>query len=166
LSASELEAYLPAMSGGNLPALVPGSEHRSDSDFSNEREILYKVLFDMKRDMNDLKKLVLDMLQDGGDLNLKGENAQIIRNLYNGESELIKPSAAPAPMAYASRHDEHAIEDTEEFVEESLSLEDKEKELIEKALEKHGGRRKNAAQELGISERTLYRKIKEYAING
>jgi transcriptional regulator with PAS, ATPase and Fis domain len=106
------------------------------------------------------------MLQHGGDLNLKGENAEIIQNLYNGESEIIKPSASPAPMSYAPRHDDHSIEDTEEFIEESLSLEDKEKELIEKALEKHGGRRKNAAQELGISERTLYRKIKEYAING
>ena len=69
-------------------------------------------------------------------------------------------------MTYPSHRDDEAIEDTEEFVEESLSLEDKEKELIEKALEKHGGRRKNAAHELGISERTLYRKLKEYAIKG
>jgi transcriptional regulator with PAS, ATPase and Fis domain len=165
LNADDLRKYLPSHAGQNLPALI-GNEHRSDSSFSSEREILYKVLFDMKSDMNDLKKLVLEMLQHGGDLNLKGENAEIIQNLYNGESEIIKPSASSAPMSYAPRHDDHSIEDTEEFIEESLSLEDKEKELIEKALEKHGGRRKNAAQELGISERTLYRKIKEYAING
>jgi transcriptional regulator with PAS, ATPase and Fis domain len=165
LNADDLRKYLPSHAGQNLPALI-GNEHRSDSSFSSEREILYKVLFDMKSDMNDLKKLVLEMLQHGGDLNLKGENAEIIQNLYNGESEVIKSSASPAPMSYAPRHDDHSIEDTEEFIEESLSLEDKEKEFIEKALEKHGGRRKNAAQELGISERTLYRKIKEYAING
>lgn len=165
LNADDLRKYLPSHAGQNLPALV-GNDHRSDASFSSEREILYKVLFDMKSDMNDLKKLVLEMLQHGGDMNLKGENAEIIQNLYNGESEIIKPSTTPAPMSYAPRHDDHSIEDTEEFIEESLSLEDKEKELIEKALDKHGGRRKNAAQELGISERTLYRKIKEYAING
>ena len=165
LNAEDLRKYLPSHAGQNLPALI-GNDHRSDTSFSSEREILYKVLFDMKSDMNDLKKLVLEMLQHGGDLNLKGENAEIIQNLYNGESEIIKPSSTPAPMNYAPRHDDHTIEDTEEFIEESLSLEDKEKELIEKALDKHGGRRKNAAQELGISERTLYRKIKEYAING
>ncbi len=165
LNADDLRKYLPSHAGQNLPALI-GNEHRSDTSFSSEREILYKVLFDMKSDMNDLKKLVLEMLQHGGDLNLKGENAEIIQNLYNGESEVIKPSSTPAPMNYAPRHDDHNIEDTEEFIEESLSLEAKEKELIEKALDKHAGRRKNAAQELGISERTLYRKIKEYAING
>lgn len=165
LNADDLRKYLPSHAGENLPALV-GNDHRSDTSFSSEREILYKVLFDMKSDMNDLKKLVLEMLQHGGDLNLKGENAEIIQNLYSGESEIIKPSTSPAPMNYAPHHHDHTIEDTEEFIEESLSLEDKEKELIEKALEKHGGRRKNAAQELGISERTLYRKIKEYAING
>jgi len=167
LNAEDLLKYLPSHAGQNLPALV-GNDSRSDNNFSSEREILYKVLFDMKSDMNDLKKLVLEMLQHGGDLNLKGENAQIIQNLYDVDNEIIKPASSPSssPVKYPAHHDEHAIEDTEEFIEESLSLEEKEKELIEKALEKHGGRRKNAAQELGISERTLYRKIKEYAING
>jgi transcriptional regulator with PAS, ATPase and Fis domain len=165
LSADDLRKYLPSHAGENLPALI-GNEHRSEPGFSSEREILYKVLFEMKSDMNDLKKLVLEMLQHGGDLNLKGENAQIIQNLYNGESEVIKHPSTPASMDYSPRHHDHTIEDTEEFIEESLSIEDKEKELIEKALDRHGGRRKNAALELGISERTLYRKIKEYAING
>nr|WP_235714388.1 sigma-54 dependent transcriptional regulator [Alkaliflexus imshenetskii] len=166
LDAEQLRQYLPSHAGENLPAIISGSGSGESSSFSSEREILYKVLFDMKRDMNDLKKLVLEMLQHGGDINLKGEHAQIIQNLYDNESEIIKPSASPANVGYSARHDEHAIEDTEEFVEESLSLEEKEIELIEKALERHGGKRKNAARELGISERTLYRKIKEYDING
>jgi transcriptional regulator with PAS, ATPase and Fis domain len=167
LNADDLRKYLPSHAGENLPALVGAEKKSEGASFSSEREILYKVLFDMKSDMNDLKKLVLEMLQHGGDLNLKGENAQIIQNLYNGESEIIKPTQTPAQtVTFAPRHEDHTIEDTEEFVEESLSLEDKEIELIEKALEKHGGKRKNAARELGISERTLYRKIKEYAIDG
>lgn len=167
LSAELLKQYLPSHAGENLPALLGTQEPRGESNFSNEREILYKVLFDMKRDMNDLKKLVLEMLQHGGEVNMQGEHAQIIRNLYNGEGEILKPAAAATPtVAFTPRHDEHTIEDTEEFIEESLSLEEKEKELIEKALEKHNGKRKSAANELGISERTLYRKIKEYDING
>lgn len=167
LSADLLKQYLPSHAGENLPAILGTQEAHKEGGFSNEREILYKVLFDMKHDMNDLKKLVLEMLQNGGDANFKGEHAQIIRNLYDGEGEILKPTAtAPQSVAYAPRHEDHTIEDTEEFVEESLSLEEKEKELIEKALEKHGGKRKNAANELGISERTLYRKIKEYDING
>lgn len=167
LSADLLKIYLPSHAGENLPALLNAKESRQESAFSNEREILYKVLFDMKRDMNDLKKLVLEMLQQGGDINLKGEHAQIIRNLYDGEGEILKPAtASPSAVPFSPRHEAHTIEDTEEFVEESLSLEEKEKELIEKALEKHGGKRKSAANELGISERTLYRKIKEYEIDG
>ncbi len=166
LDAEQLRQFLPSHAGENLPAVISGTASGENSSFSSEREILYKVLFDMKRDMNDLKKLVLEMIQHGGDINLKGEHAQIIQNLYDNESEIIKPSASTSNVVYSARHDEHAIEDTEEFVEESLSLEDKEIELIEKALERHGGKRKNAARELGISERTLYRKIKEYDING
>ncbi|TCO07997.1 sigma-54 interaction domain-containing protein [Natronoflexus pectinivorans] len=168
LTAEVLRRYLPSHAGEHLPAIVE-AEKGKNHDFSNEREILYKVLFDMRRDMNDLKKLVLDMLQHGGDLSLHGDNARIIRKLYDNEGELLKPTAAPAAASTGfspHQHDENEIEDTEEFIEESLSLEDKEIELIEKALEKHGGKRKNAASELGISERTLYRKIKEYGIRG
>ncbi len=165
LSADLLKQYLPSHAGENLPALLGSQKLHDESNFSNEREILYKVLFDMKRDMNDLKKLVLEMLQHGGDINLKGEHAQTIRNLYDGDGEILQPST-PSTVTFKPRRDEHTIEDTEEFVEESLSLEVKEKELIEKALEKHNGKRKIAANELGISERTLYRKIKEFDING
>lgn len=165
LSADDLRKYLPSHAGEHLPAVF-ASESRGDQSFSSEREILYKVLFDMKRDMTDLKKLVLDIIREGGDWHAKGDNARIIQNLYSSEGEIIKAPAPGAAVSYAVPHNSDAIEDTEEFVEESLSLEDKEKELIEKALEKHGGRRKNAAHELGISERTLYRKIKEYEIKG
>jgi transcriptional regulator with PAS, ATPase and Fis domain len=167
LNSEDLRKYLPLHAGENLPALIADDKKSEGSGFSSEREILYKVLFDMKRDMNDLKKLVLEMIQHGGDFNLKGDSAQIIQNLYDIERDVIKPTnAAGSAVNFSPRHNEHTIEDTEEFIEESLSLEDNEIELIEKALEKNGGKRKLAAQELGISERTLYRKIKEYAING
>jgi transcriptional regulator with PAS, ATPase and Fis domain len=167
LSADLLRIYLPSHAGENLPALLGSQKPPGDTSFSNEREILYKVLFDMKRDVTDLKKLVMEMLQHGESFNLQGESAQIIKNLYDGEGEILKPSSpTSASVSFTARHEDHTIEDTEEFVEESLLLEDKEKEMIEKALERHGGKRKNAANELGISERTLYRKIKEYEIIG
>ena len=166
LTADILKQYLPSNAGENLPALVSGGhEGFSDGNYANEREILYKVLFDMKRDMTDLKKLVLDLVQSDGDINFQGEHAQIIRNLYDEDGEIVKKSSKVSSVTISPRHDNDEIEDTEEFVEESLSIEEKEKELIEKALEKHGGKRKNAAKELGISERTLYRKIKEYDVD-
>ena len=163
VSAEMLKTYLPAAMTSNLPALFRGSGEKT---FNSEREILYQVLFDMKRDMNDLKKLVLDLMHDREEIGVKEDNAQIIRKLYqNDKIEVVseKKPAAPIQIDSFSKED---IQDTEEFVEESLSLEDKEIELIWKALEKHNGKRKLAAQELGISERTLYRKIKEYNIEG
>lgn len=155
--------YLPSGGSPQLPAIYQGVDEKT---FASEREILYQVLFDMKKDMNDLKKLVLDLMREGGTPSeFHAENAQIIRNLYHKEAgPVMAESAPPNPIPYepVERHD---IQDTEEFVEESLSLEDKEIELIKKALEKHKGKRKYAARELGISERTLYRKIKEYDID-
>ena len=179
IDAETLATYIPYHIGDNLPALVE-TESAAKTDFSNEREILYKVLFDMKNDMNDLKKLVLEMLQDDACSDVKGEHAQIIKKLYDeGEGALIDSPATPTvatPVAtvatpkiqYSEKqgHDDPMIQDTEEFVEESLSLVDKEIELIKKALAKHNGKRKYAAKDLGISERTLYRKIKEYNIEG
>ena len=120
----------------------------------------------MKKDMNDLKKMVLDMIQSDDLPDFNHEHAQIIQNLYqNSDGEIIK-SSKPQPSAqYVTPSPSgHPIEDMEEFVEESLSLADKEKEMIMKALEKYNGKRKLAAQELGISERTLYRKIKEFEL--
>ncbi len=180
IDAETLASYIPYHIGDNLPALVE-TEHKGAADFSNEREILYKVLFDMKNDMNDLKKLVLEMLQDDECSNVKGEHAQIIKKLYDdGEGALMDtPAVTPTVtqhvtavatpkvrFAEKTEHDDPMIQDTEEFVEESLSLVDKEIELIKKALAKHNGKRKYAAKDLGISERTLYRKIKEYNIEG
>ena len=162
ISADVIRGYLPSDWSKNLPAVLSKSE---GSNFSNEREILYKVLFDMKRDMTDLKKLVLDLMENK-EAPISGDQARIIRNLYNEEDvNLISKDAVSKHIHIDSVEKEH-IEDTEEFIEESLSLEDKEIELIKKALEKHNGKRKYAAQELGISERTLYRKIKEYEIKG
>jgi len=163
-----MSKYLPYHSGDNLPAIIDSSK-KADVDFSTEREILYKVLFDMKKDMNDLKKLVLDMME-GGPLNPQGEHDHIIQKLYQREDgDFVSTSNNVQPVSYAASNaavpDEHSsIQDTEEFIEESLSLADKEIELIKKALDKYNGKRKQAAVELGISERTLYRKIKEYKI--
>ncbi len=155
--------YLPTAEH-HLPALYKGVDEKT---FANEREILYQVLFDMKKDMNDLKKLVHDLMVDGADRpGFHSDNAQIIRKIYQqDEGPLVPETPTQAPMHYNEPISRDDIQDTEEFVEESLSLEEKEIELIKKALHKHNGKRKYAAQELGISERTLYRKIKEYDIN-
>jgi len=158
-----MRSYLPASSSSHLPALYRGVDEKT---FSSEREILYQVLFDMKKDMNDLKKLVLDLMRDGNHpADFQTENAQIIHDLYKKDPGHYVPEPAPANPVQFEQVNREDILDHEEFVEESLSLEDKEIELIRKALEKHKGKRKYAAQELGISERTLYRKIKEYDIN-
>ncbi len=158
-----LRHYLPNEGGQNLPAIL--SRASENQSFANEREILYKVLFDMKKDMNDLKKLVLDLMENR-DAPISGDQAQIIRNLYDSDDTHIPTKEQTHKPIHISHVDKDNIQDTEEFVEESLSLADKEIELIKKALEKHRGKRKYAAQELGISERTLYRKIKEYDIKG
>lgn len=162
ITAEILKNYLPVDASKNLPALFSKTE---ESSFSNEREILYKVLFDMKRDMTELRKLVLDLMESK-DSSGNTDQARIFRNLYENDSNSFV-SKEPVPKhIHIEPVEKENIQDTEEFVEESLSLEDKEIEMINKALEKHKGKRKYAAQELGISERTLYRKIKEYDIKG
>ena len=160
ISVNVLQRYLPALSSKNLPALLSRADERS---FSNEREILYKILFDMKKDMNDLKKLVLDIMENK-ETPISGDQAQIIRNLYDTSEVNLSSTNHSSKSIHLPTIDKDNIQDTEEVIEESLSLEDKEIELIQKALEKHNGKRKYAARELGISERTLYRKIKEYNI--
>ncbi len=160
ITAGVLQHYIPETGKSNLPVLI-GNPH--EKSFSSEREILYQVLFDMKKDMNDLKKLVLDILQNRDTGEMAEDHARIIRKLYPTEVEVVAGKKSTPPF-HVDTYAREEILDTEEFVEESLSLEEKEIELIRKALEKHGGKRKFAAQELGISERTLYRKIKEYQI--
>lgn len=162
ITAEILRNYLPADSSKNLPALFSKTE---ESSFSNEREILYKVLFDMKRDMTELKKLVLDIMENK-EAPITGDQARIFRNLYDSDSGGYVSKEPVSKHIHIESAEKENIQDTEEFVEESLSLEDKEIEMIKKALDKNKGKRKYAAQELGISERTLYRKIKEYDIKG
>ena len=155
--------YIPVSTQSKLPALYHNVDEKT---FSSEREILYQILFDMKKDMNDLKKLVHDILQNEATIaDVRDDNAQLIRKLYQVENGNYVPDQPVAPRVNIKPVDHENIYDTEEFVEESLSLEDKEVEMIQKALEKHKGKRKYAARELGISERTLYRKIKEYNID-
>ena len=146
ISADILKQYLPSHSS-NLPVLRNSSD---DASFSTEREILYKILFDMRNDVNELKKLVAE-----------------IRRGNNADEEKIYGKVDVIGTAYESstKSLDMEIEDTEAILDESLSLSDNEAELIKKALEKYDGRRRNAAQELGISERTLYRKIKEYDLD-
>lgn len=163
IDGSTLRTYLPDFYEDKLPALYDTPlDHKT---FNTEREILYKILFDMKTDMNDLKKLVLEIMQKGpSDSDLHEDHAQIIQKLYQDDSSLVTTKDLQKPVVDI-RKEEDDIQDTEEIIEESLSLEEKEKELIIKALHKHNGKRKYAAEELGISERTLYRKIKEYDLN-
>ena len=166
VSASALTHYLPDYQKTRLPALIR-KEGISEETFNSEREILYKVLFDMRSDMNDLKKLVAQIMEKGSvSSDIEQEHEGIIKKLYSTSDDIPGESDHLIARQNASRptRDEEGIMDTEEIVEESLSLEEKEKELIRKALGKHNGKRKYAALDLGISERTLYRKIKEYNI--
>jgi transcriptional regulator with PAS, ATPase and Fis domain len=166
ITSAVLIQYLPDYHKTRLPALI-NKEAITEEAFNSEREILYKVLFDMKKDMNELKKLVVQIIENGSvPADMEDEHEQIIKRLHASVEDL--PAEAENLINHQKsrrkeREEDH-IMDTEEIVEESLSLEDKEIELIIKALEKHNGKRKYAAQDLGISERTLYRKIKEYNI--
>lgn len=170
IDAQTLSMYLPKVAE-SLPFLG-GKE----DDVISERELMYKVLFDMKRDLTELKKLVLELVTSPNN-NLNHEQAEVLNRLMRDvsnpvETRLLESSpmqASPVqanPMPSAVNFDDDQYEEVEDFVipEESLSLEEREKELIIKALEKHRGKRKYAALELGISERTLYRKIKEFEL--
>jgi transcriptional regulator with PAS, ATPase and Fis domain len=171
ISAETLTSYLPSP-GNNLPAVIKHT--KSDSDFSSEREILYKVLFDMKSDLNDLKKLTMELMKKGNSKEVEKEHQGLINKIYGSNDETEYEDAAidepevlsiqehtKIPLDIVNTSDKyHFAEEIEE--EETLSLHDKELELIKKSLERHSGKRKLAAEELGISERTLYRKIKQY----
>lgn len=158
-----LSNYLPKI-GPNAPAIV--SENGADS--INERELMYKFLFDMKKDLTELKKLVFDLLQQTGNFQLTSDQNEVVQRLYQDYEGNTLPSTSviksnPIIEAPNYTNTEEPFEIHEEY-EESLSIEELEKELIQKALEKHRGKRKAASLELGISERTLYRKIKEYQL--
>lgn len=164
-----LQSYLPDVVQ-NLPMAI--NQQKSENDFSNERELLYKVLFDMKSDLNDLKQLTFKLLQNDSSKEIHQENQALIHKIYGKTDEVsfATPESLENPtMIIPSNESNHKIfpqkphyDYAEEVQEEPISLQDKELELIQKALERHNGKRKNAANELGISERTLYRKIKQY----
>ncbi|MDG1657897.1 MAG: sigma 54-interacting transcriptional regulator, partial [Crocinitomicaceae bacterium] len=160
IDAITIAPYLPEV-GSRTPAVI-----NSDSKESiDERELMYKFLFDMKRDLTELKKLVVDIASNDGNISLSSDQTSVVNRFYDdvnseGSVSHILPPVKEETFDYPKPTEEN-FEEHEE-VEESLSLEDREKELIEKALLKHKGKRKYAAAELGISERTLYRKIKEY----
>lgn len=158
----KLSSYLPKEDETVLSVV----DNKSNDSFS-ERELMYKFLFDMKKDLSELKKLVIELISQNGDINLNTDQSATVNRLYqefnNPNSTLLLTNSEKKqdnPVNYPT-NDTVDIEVHEEF-QESLSLEDREKELIQKALEKHRGKRKYASEELGISERTLYRKIKEY----
>jgi len=161
ISTDSLRRYLPEGSFNELPVLYQGEMKESAY---TERDLLYKVLFDMKKDIHDLKKIVADILQDDKpSIHLAESNARIFDQTDNVQVNL-RPAEKTMPVNKDFHEDyEDSIQDSE-VIEESLSLEKKEIDMIRKALSKYNGKRKNAARELGISERTLYRKIKEYDI--
>lgn len=181
ITADELIQWIPNITKRNLPALQKQEDQEASGSF-REREILYKLLFDMKHDLNDLKSLVFEMINknnlevgDIGRLN-PGPSGPVSpvsemedresRWTYSPDVETrrepeVRHPAKPQPIILHSGNESEEYDPMEE-VEENLSIEDMEKELIKKALKKHQGRRKDAAEELGISERTLYRKIKQY----
>lgn len=160
IAPEKLIEYIPN-NRKNLPAVIGNN---TQTDFANERDIMYKILFDMRNDINDLKKLTLDIMKTGNIDEIKEENHQLIEKIYqeqrptdSGNIEVVK---IPEANAIEHQNTYDYIEPIEE--DESLSLQEKEVEMIKKSLEKNNNKRKLAAQELGISERTLYRKIKQY----
>jgi transcriptional regulator with PAS, ATPase and Fis domain len=176
ISLSTLQSYLP-MEGSNLPSVI--KDKKSESDFSTERDILYKVLFEMKSDLNDLKKLTLELMKNGS-AKAQETNTNLIQKIYGSKGTDSEISFEEEPRRnviqhknpnvqedYNNEYDEdylfaETVEEEEEEEEEVLKLEQREIEMIKKSLERNKGKRKAAAEELGISERTLYRKIKQF----
>ena len=163
ISKAVLQDYIPN-TFDNLPAII--SDKSKKSDFNNEREILYKVLFDMKGDLNDLKKLTLELMQTSNINEFKKNNEQLINKVYK-EDDFSNQDNIEIVDLENNKSNNKDFNDEFDYIQEvkaieSLSIQEKELELIKKSLEKHDGKRKLAAKELGISERTLYRKIKQF----
>ncbi|GAC1383351.1 MAG: sigma-54 dependent transcriptional regulator [Ginsengibacter sp.] len=159
-----LSRFLPDSNMSRLPILASSSTNGKANEFSNEREILYKLFFDMKKDVTELKKMVFDIVQHPGNLN--------VANGFNDEHDIkeYEPASSPLlqnahPMILPGNTNNNTLIQPHQEIEESLSIVEKEKELILKALKKHKSKRRDAALDLGISERTLYRKLKEYNID-
>ena len=161
INAILLDSYLPKLADKS-----PVRINESVNETFSEREIMYKFLFEMKKDLTELKKLVVELISQGENIHLNNDQTAVVNRIYSDLSEHINTGSRTLPPGRpdlpAPSENSSDVFETHEVFEESLSLEDREKELIQKALEKHRGKRKYAASELGISERTLYRKIKEY----
>ena len=162
ITGDELRKFLPDRDFSRLPVLVHPQGSTNGHDFSNEREILYKLFFDMKKDVTELKKMFVEILQNP---NLAMQHQSMLNELqevapHETVPTRLQPIASNKQPVLIHHDNIHHHEE----VEESLNIMDKEKELIVKALKKHKGKRKDAASDLGISERTLYRKLKEYDI--
>jgi transcriptional regulator with PAS, ATPase and Fis domain len=165
INSDTLLGYLPETSRSRLPVKVTaGSDGFEESDSGrNEREMLYKVLFEMKGDLNNLKELVFGMIKNGGALS--GEDEILVKRMFN-DHENSQENTSSLPVVFSGGVSSESVNKVNSLneLEPSLSLIDSERELIKKALDKYNNRRKDAAEELGISERTLYRKIKEYSL--
>ena len=166
LNPAILRNYLPEL-GSQLPAVIKSES--KDADFSSEREILYKVLFDMKSDLNDLKKLTLELMENENHSSVQEKNPDLIKKIYGSKNDTLEKSleVIPAEKNNSYNYEENSDTNSYEFAEtvieeEPLSLLEKEIEMIKKSLKRSNGKRKIAAKELGISERTLYRKIKQF----
>jgi len=164
VSSQTLKSYLPNHTS-NFPALINGDSR--GGDFGNEREILYKVLFDMRNDITDLKKLTMELMEGGKTVTDEKSTQRLIQKIYGNADEdeenlveIISPQKSDDFQEEPHQYNDN-YQDAE-TVEESLSLQEKEYEMIKKSLERNQNKRKLAAKELGISERTLYRKIKQY----
>ncbi len=163
-----LRNYLPAQQSSRLPALLGVKPAGNGKSFESEREILYQVLFDMRRDVTELKKLVHDIMAERGGTSVVASHEPVhyiqeapVKLVHDAPVVMTSvPSVTPLSEPVVKPAEAQEVQDTEEYVEENLSLDDVEKEMIRKALERHHGKRKNAANDLKISERTLYRKIK------
>lgn len=176
ITAEKLAEYIPMET--HLPMVVNSQNTPKQNDFGSEREIMYKILFDMRNDINDLKSLTSELIKNRGAADLSNHEKNLINRIYTPETQ---PQVNPGSLVYFDNHNDAPVvqnptiistpDDSYEDIEdieieenrpESLSLQNNEKDLIIKALEKHKGRRNRAADELGISQRTLYRKIKQY----
>jgi DNA-binding NtrC family response regulator len=167
ISAEVLRRFIPEITGNRLPMVMPsnGSATNGSHEFNNEREILYTLFFDMKKDVTELKKMFREIVQNPALATT--QHSAYLNDLKELKTAEIYPSPSLAGGQSVVIHNTNGHENIHhhEEVEESLNIMDKEKELIVKALKKHKGKRKDAASDLGISERTLYRKLKEYDIN-
>lgn len=164
LTAADLKRFLPEQPEMNRLPMLATPQQQGGGDFASERDILYKLFFDMKKDVTEVKKMFFDILQNpniGHNNTYHHPDDHVIHHPYPGQADMAPaPALGPAqPIILQDNKIDH-----HEEVEETLSIADKEKELIVKALKKHKGKRKDAALDLGISERTLYRKLKEYNI--